>query len=190
VIASALDAAFSPRVKDRIAGVIRLDIQTGEQEMIAATLPLVTRVERDRELATATALAEAVAADGLGAAGAPAVLRALQAGQVTTLVIADDFAATGWADYGRDTFGVGSVPATHPLGGDPADIVPVELAEELIRLAIRTGAGIEIIHTSVPIDDSENSGIPQPGTPPPRAEAAAVLDTIGGVGALLRFTLA
>jgi peptide subunit release factor 1 (eRF1) len=155
--------------------------------MIEATLPLVTQVERDQELATARAVAAAVSANGRGAAGAPAVLRALQAGQVATLVIVDDFAEAGWADYGHDTYGVGAVPATHPTGGDPAKLVPVALEEELIRLANRTGAEIEIIHSSVPFDDE--AGIPEPGSPVPRSEAATMLDELGGVGALLRFTL-
>ena len=190
VITSALDAAFSPRVVDRIVGTIALDIQASEQEMIEATLPLVTQVERDRELAVARAVAEAVGANGLGAAGAPAVLQAVQAGQVATLVIADDYSKQGWADYERDMYGVGPVPETHPVGGDPADLVPVALEEELIRLAICTRAEIEFIHSSVPVDDTGEEGIPQPGSSPPRTEAAAVLDELGGVGALLRFALA
>ena len=190
VITSALDAAFPPRVADRIVGTISLDIQASEQEMIEATLPLVTQVERDRELVVARAVVEAVAANGLGAAGAPAVLRALQAGQVATLVIVDDFSQQGWADYEQDMYGVGPVPETHPVGGDPADLVPVALEEEVIRLALRTGAEITFIHTRVPVDDTGAEGIPQPGSPPPRTEAATVLDELGGVGALLRFAIA
>ena len=37
--------------------------------------------------------------------------------------------------------------------------------------------------------DTAEDGIPQPGSAPPRSEAAAVMDEFGGVGALLRFTL-
>jgi hypothetical protein len=190
VITSALDTAFPPRVAERIVGTISLDIQAGEQEMIEATLPLVTQVERDHELAVARSVAEAVGGNGLGAAGAPAVLRALQAGQVATLVIADDFSTQGWADYGRDMYGVGPIPETHPVGGDPADLVPAVLEEEVIRLAIRMGAEIEYIHTSVPVDDTGADGIPQAGSASPRTEAATVLDELGGVGALLRFAIA
>jgi hypothetical protein len=190
VITSALDAAFTKSVADRIVGVIRLDIQASEQEMIEATLPLVTQVERDQELAAVRAVAAGVAADGLAVAGAAAVLRALQTGQVATLVIADDFAAEGWADYGRDVYGVGAVPEKHPIGGDTAEVTPIALEEELIRLSIRTGAEIEIIHTSVPFDQTEESIIPAAGSPPPRSEAATILDDLGGVGALLRFTVA
>ena len=189
VITSALDAAFPQRVTDLIVGTINLDIQAGEQEMIEATLPLVTQVERDRELAAARAVAEAVSANGLGVAGAPAVLRALLAGQVATLVIADDFAKVGWADYGRDMYGVGPSPEAHPIGGAPTDMVPVALEEEFIRLAIRTGAEIEFIHTHVPVDETGTEAIPEPSSPVPRPEAATVLDGLGGVGAILRFAI-
>jgi peptide subunit release factor 1 (eRF1) len=189
VITSALAAAFSPRVADRIVGTISLDIQASEQEMIEATLPLVTQVERDQELAAARAVAEAVSANGLGAAGAAAVLRALQTGQVATLVITDDFSEAGWADYERNIYGVGPVPAVHPLGGNPLELASVALEDELVRLAIRTGAEIEFIHTRVPFDDTDESVIPQPGSPAPRTAAAMVLDELGGVGALLRFAL-
>jgi peptide subunit release factor 1 (eRF1) len=176
-------------VADRIVGTISLDIQASEQEMIEATLPLVTQIERDQELAAARAVAEAVSANGLGAAGAAAVLRALQSGQVATLVIADDFSKMGWADYERNIYGVGPVPEVHPLGGKPLDMVPVALEDELVRLAISTGAEIEFIHSRVPFDDTDENVIPEPGTPASRTEAAAVLDELGGVGVLLRFAL-
>jgi peptide subunit release factor 1 (eRF1) len=190
VITSALAEAFSKRVADRIIGTLNLDIQTSEQAMIEATLPLVEQVERDQELAAARAVADEVGADARGAAGAGAVLRALQGGRVANLVMVDDFAGEGWADYGRDLYGIGPIPESHPVGGDVAEIVPVALEEELIRLALRTGAEIEIIHTSVPIEAAENNGsIPPAGAPHPRPEAATILDQFGGVGALLRFTL-
>ena len=189
MITSALHAAFPPDVADRIITTIRLDIDATEQDVLAATLPLVAQAERDRELATVRALTDAIGAGGRGAAGAPAVLRALQAGQVETLVMAEDFTAAGWADYGRETYGVGDVPAAHPLGGAAEDLVAVDLVEELMRLASRTGAAVEIIHSAVPLDETEESVIPQAGTPPPRSQAATLLDPLGGVGALLRFTI-
>jgi hypothetical protein len=38
--------------------------------------------------------------------------------------------------------------------------------------------------------DMEEDGIPELGGPSPRTEAAAILDELGGVGALLRFPMA
>lgn len=189
VITSALSEAFPQRLAERIIGTINLDIQTGEQEMIEATRPLAEQVERDQELEAARAVADAIGSDGLGAAGVGAVLRALQRGQVAKLVIVDDFSEPGWADYGMDVYGSGPIPATHPIGGETANIVPVALEEELMRLAARTGAEIEIIHTSVPLDDSAEMSIPQAGSPSPRSEPAMIMDTFRGVGALLRYTM-
>ena len=189
VITSALADALTPSVEERIIGAVTLDIQASEQEMIDATLPLVEQVERDHELAAARAVAGAVSANGNGAAGAQAVLATLQTGQVETLVLVDDFSAEGWADYQMDVYGVGPIPETHPIGGETAHLTPVALDEELIRLALRTGAEIEIIHSSVPFDETAENGIPRSGTPLPRTEAATILDELGGVGALLRFSL-
>jgi peptide subunit release factor 1 (eRF1) len=131
-------------------------------------------------------LADAVGADNLGTWNAVRVIKALQAGQVATLVIVDDFAAPGWADYTMNVYGAGPVPETHPLGGDVADLVPVDLAQELIRLAVRTGAEIEIVKTSIDTADLPEE-IPAGGNGLPRTEAARELDKLGGVGALLRF---
>ncbi len=77
----------------------------------------------------------------------------------------------------------------HPAGGEVPDLVAVDLVEELIRLATRTGATVTIIHTAVPVEDTGEWVIPQAGTPPPRSDAATVLDSYGGIGALLRFTI-
>jgi hypothetical protein len=189
VITSALDAAFSPDVSERLVTTIRLDIDASEQEVIAATLPLAAQAERDRELAAVRALVSAHGADGRGAAGAPAVLRALQAGQVATLLLTDDFASPGWADYGREIYGVGATPTVHPLAGNETDLVAVDLVEEMMRLAVRTGATIDIVHSAAPAGEGEEPAVPQAGTRPPRSEAAALLDQLGGVGALLRFTV-
>jgi peptide subunit release factor 1 (eRF1) len=65
----------------------------------------------------------------------------------------------------------------------------VDLVEELMRLTARTGGTIEIIHTATSLEEAEEPAIPKAGTPPPRSEAAALLDPFGGVGALLRFTI-
>jgi peptide subunit release factor 1 (eRF1) len=188
VMTSALAAAFPQSVSDRIIATIRLDIRASEQEVIEATLPLVEAVERDQELDAARAVTAELATNQ-AAAGAPAVLRALQTGQVATLVVVEDFAAEGWADFAREVYGVGPIPKEHPLAGDMTDIVPVALEEALIRLAVRTGADIQIIESGVPVDETGAEPIPPQGNPPPRSEAAQLLDDLGGIGALLRFSL-
>lgn len=189
VITSALDAMFHPSVKERIIDTIRLDIGASEGEIIAATLPIVERAEREREVKAVNDLQDGIGAGSLGAGGAEATLSALQGGQAAALVVVDDFAAPGWADYSMPLYGVGPVPAEHPAGGNPADITPVALEEELIRLALQTGAAVQIVHTAVPVGSAAEGEIPEAGSAPPRTEAALALDELGGVGALLRFSI-
>jgi hypothetical protein len=189
VITSALDGAFHQTVKERIIDTIRLDVDAGDQEIIETTLPIVEKAERERELAVVQAVQNAVGAGGRGAAGPEATLTALQAGQVMNLVMNDDFATPGWADYTLPVYGVGEVPAEHPAGGDNASIVSVALEDELIRLALQTGATIDVVRTSIPVDITADDAIPEAGSPPPRTEAAQLLDVLGGVGATLRFIL-
>ncbi len=187
VMTSALDETLHQTVKEKILETIRLDSTTSEDDLIATTLPLADAAERERELAMVRRLQDAIGADGRGMGGVAAVVKALQKGQVATLVIVDDFDAPGWADYTMDAYGAGPVPETHPLGGDVANLEPVELADKLIRLAVRTDAAIEIVKTSIDASDLPDEGVPAGGNGPARSEVAEDLDQLGGVGAMLRF---
>jgi hypothetical protein len=190
VITSALDAEFHDTVKARIVATIRLAMEATEHEVIEATLPIAQQAEREREEADVRRLRDAVGAAGQGAAGAEDTLTALQAGQVQTLLMVDDFAAPGWADFSLPVSGVGDLPAQHPAGGDPDNLVPVALEEELIRLALQAGGAVQIVHTAVPVEETLADGeIPDAGAAPPRTAPALALDALGGVGALLRFAL-
>jgi peptide subunit release factor 1 (eRF1) len=189
VMTSALDDAFHESVKERIIDRINLDIRSGEQEVIDATLPIAERAERDREAATVARLRDAVGAGGKGAGGAVETLDALQAGQVQVLVMADTFSEAGWADYTMPGYGVGHIPGEHPAGGEPSAMVPIALEKEFIRLALQTDAEIEIIHSDVPVSAQEETNIPDANRPLPVSETAEVMAEFGGVGAVLRFTL-
>jgi hypothetical protein len=189
VITSALDAALHPTVKDRIVATIRLDNRASEREVVEATQPIAERAERERELASARAVRDALGGGGAGAGGAEATLAALQAGQVKMLVVVDDFASPGWADYALPLYGAGDLPSEHPAGGDPADLVAISLEEEVIRLGLLSGAEIQIVHSAVPVDSLEILEVPAVGAPSPRSPAAVMLDEIGGIGAVLRFAI-
>lgn len=189
VITSALDAVFDQRVRDRIIASIRLDIEASPRQVLDATLPLAEEAERKHEDADVQTLRDAVGADGRGAAGPEDTLTALQAGQVLTLILNDDFTAPGWADYSLPLYGVGDVPREHPAAGDLANLVPIALEEEMIRLALASGAEVQIVHATQPVAVAEGERFPEAGTPPPRTAAGQALDALGGVGAVLRFTL-
>lgn len=189
VITSALDDAFHPGVKDRIVGQLRLDIRIDEHELIAETQPVAERAARDREADIVERLQNAVGAGGQGATGAEDTLIALQAGQVDTLIMNDNFSGTGWADYSLPAYGVGTIPERHPLGGDPNAMVPVTLEDEFVRLALQSGASVMIIHSDVPVPDNEVRDLPDTEDGPPRTPASEVLQDHAGVGALLRYVM-
>lgn len=189
VITSALDAAFHQSVKDRIISTLRLDIGAAEQEVIAATLPLAQAAEREREVEAVQAMSDAVGAGGNAVIGPEATITAVQGGQVAMLLITDDFAAAGWADYSFPLLGVGAPPAAHSAGGDPKAIVPVDLEEELIRLTLLNGGDVQIVKTASALAAVDLDEIPVAGLEPPRSATAAALDAFGGVGALVRFSV-
>ena len=177
-----------PTVQAKIAGMTRMALSTNERDLIAATLPIVEEAERGREQEAVRHLENGAGPGGGAVTGPEETLTALQAGQVMTLVLNEDVALTGWADYSFPIFGVGEPPAVHPVGGDPAALVAVPLEEEFVRLAIQSDAAIEIVRTQPPVSD-DTIGQSEPGDTSPRTDAARALDAFGGVGALLRFAL-
>ena len=189
VVASALDDAFHESVKERIIGNVSLDIRTSLPDVIDATRSVAEKAEREREQEAVRQVGDGVGAGTYGAGGVSDVLTALQAGQVETLVMVDDFSGTGWADYTMPAFGNGEVPSNHPLGGDVKNLVAVDLREEMIRLAIQADADVEIVHTSITDDQESFETVPQAGGDLPRSDAAVALDAHGGVGAILRYVI-
>lgn len=189
VITSALNAAFHQTVTARIVATLRMDIRTSEHDLLIETMPVAEQAERDREAAEVSRLLDAIGAAGHGAGGADDTLTALQAGQVDTLIMNDDFTGSGWADFSLPIYGVGEIPAQHPLGGDKGAIVPIALEDELVRLALQTDARVEVVHSSVPVKDAEVRDLPEAHGKQPRTKAAVSLDQHGGVGAILRFVM-
>jgi len=189
VITSPLDASFHQTVKDRVIATLRLDIRTTDAGLLDATLPVAEQAERNREAAVVHRLQDAIGAGEYGVGSAADVLKALQAGQVDKLVLVDDFTGRGWADFGYPAYGIGEPPPAHPLGGDLADIVSVDLRDLLIFLGLTTGADIDIIHSAAPVPDQVAESDRERESVESRLPAAAALDEIHGVGAILRFSM-
>lgn len=183
----ALNDALHESISARVVGVARVDIRANSDELLGAVLPLVAEAERRRELETVQRVNDGQGPGDHATAGADDVLVALQSGQVMTLVMNDDFHGPGWADYSMPIFGAGSPPKTHPAGGETSQIVEVALEDEIVRLAVQTGADIEIVQTSAPVD--ADAPIRKADDDFPRSDAARALDQLGGVGAILRFAL-
>lgn len=165
VFGSALHEDFHQTVKERIVGEIHLDMQASESAIVEAAMPVVEQAERNREADAIRTLEDAIGAGNQGTGGVDDVLLALESGQVKTLLMAEDFEANGWADYGLNLYGAGEIPGEHPAAGDQEAMVKIDLAEEFVRLALSTSATIEIV---------------------PSREAAR-LHKHGGVGAILRY---
>lgn len=187
VMTSALDGAFHETVKERLVDTVPMDMTVSDSEVIEATMPIVTQVEREREEAAVRALADMIGMDARGASGPADTLRALQNGQVDVLLMVDTFEGLGWADYGMHVFGIGDLPTTHPVGGDVSSLVSIDLREEMVRLALQSGAGVEIIHSAVPVTPDED--VRDADEDMPMSPAAKSLLDMGGVGAILRYTM-
>jgi peptide subunit release factor 1 (eRF1) len=188
-MATALNDAFHQTVSERIIGAIALEPDANLTTIAAAAEPLVAARERQHERDMVQAVLDGVGAGGRGVAGAEDTLTALETGQVMTLVMNDDFDQSGWADFTFPIHGVGNVPGEHPAAGDVANIVPVPLADIAMRLAIQTGADIELVTPAVQVSAEEQEHIPDADEPTPRSRDSRALDIMGGIGATLRFAL-
>lgn len=186
---SVLHDALHQSIQERVVGVVPVDIRANTEELLAAVLPLLAGAERRQELEAVKRVTDGQGPGGHATAGAEDVLVALQSGQVMTLVMNDDFHSRGWADYTMPVYGAGKPPTRHPAGGEAGQIVEVALEDELVRLAVQTGADIQIVHSAVPIDTASDAPIRQADDAFPRSNAAHTLDQLGGVGAILRFAL-
>lgn len=189
-IVAAMRKELHQTVLDLVVDDVRLDIRASDEDIVEATAPIVEQTERHREMQAVEDVRDGIGQGSKAVGGSIDVLRALEAGQAMKLVLNDDYTESGWADYGMLTFGIGDIPKEHPAGGNVADIVPVELEQELVRMALQTGAEVEVVLSDVPISDEEQTQIRDPEESAfPRAEAAMALDALGGIGATLRFAI-
>lgn len=187
VMTTALEHEFHETVKERVIETIGLDIRATDDEIVEATQDIADRAERRRESDLVSNIRDQVGSDARGVAGPADTLQALQIGQVDMLAIVDTFEDTGWADFDMHVFGVGEIPTEHPAGGDVASLVRVDVPNEMFRLALSSDAEIDVIHSEVPAQTDEPVRESDEGLP--MTEAAASLNDIGGVGAVLRYAL-
>ncbi|HET8521688.1 MAG TPA: Vms1/Ankzf1 family peptidyl-tRNA hydrolase [Thermomicrobiales bacterium] len=186
-IRTALADAFPESVKGCLIDTINISTEANEESVIDQTLPIIDHDERKREDDAVENVRNNHGPGGTSVIGAQDTLTALQGGQVMSLVMNDDFSDKGWADFVQEVYGVGKPPKEHPYGGDVKNIVPVDLNQQFVRLALQNDAEVQVVKTEVPVSVDEQVNIPDAGEPRPRAAAAKTLDEMGGVGAILRF---
>jgi Bacterial archaeo-eukaryotic release factor family 10/eRF1 domain 3 len=82
-------SALSEPVKERVGEILRVDMRAPRDEVAAEVEPVLRRMEEEASASVADAVVAGVRSDGLGVAGLDATRKALDIGQVDTLVISD-----------------------------------------------------------------------------------------------------
>ena len=191
-LTSALMEHFPSEISSLVIGTANADIRSTPDSLYELAMPLVHDTERQQEDDLSQELeTAALSAQAYGVYGPTNTLAALQAGQVQTLILADDFTAPAWVDDTLMFVGLGTIPGEHPAGGDVSNLRETDAREEFVRLALMMGAdGIEFVPLmdDAPVTETVNEA--EATNAGERGGAIARLRDEGGVGALLRFTLA
>jgi peptide chain release factor subunit 1 len=144
-----------------VENVLRLDIRTSEQEVLQATLDAMIAEDRREDADQARRAIEGYRAGGLGVAGIGPTFAALIRGQVSDLLISEEFELRHQEPIPRNS---PEIPPELALEL-PEEQETVDLADELVTRAKATGANVSFI------------------------ENPTYLAEVDGVAGLLRFTL-
>jgi peptide chain release factor subunit 1 len=152
------------RLQEKLVDVIRLERGAGEGAILHATLEALRQQDAVGDAAQVARMLDAWRAGGLAVAGPAATLEALQLGQVDELLLASapQAIAPERTPNVAMTAGPIAVETSDPAQPDAPRLI---VADELVTRAEQTGARVRFI------------------------EDAALLESVGGVGALLRFRL-
>jgi peptide chain release factor subunit 1 len=152
-------------VAERVVDVLKLDIRTPEQQVLAETLETLRGHDAITDAEHVERMLDGWRGNGLGVAGPDATLQALVMGQVEELLITAD--PTLLQEPQRRPTGV----ETHPVAvdtsapGPTADAARLTVADEFVTKAQQSSARIRFI------------------------ENPDLLADVGGVGAILRFRI-
>ncbi|MEI6084111.1 MAG: hypothetical protein WCS70_07395 [Verrucomicrobiota bacterium] len=155
----ALPRHLAAKVVDVVESAGRSD-----DAVVATTLARFVEAEAHAELRIVEELQRGISRGGLAVAGTAAVLQALRRQQVDVLLIDQDYRGeAGWSCGACGAMVVAaSAPAQCP-NCQHGEWLTVVVKEELVRLAVRQGAGVEVVIGN------------------------AALREMGGVGCLLRY---
>lgn len=158
-IASELEAALHPYLRERLCGRIDLAVGASDDEVRRAAMDVESEVERDHEAALVERLRAAAAAGRRGVTGLAPVLGALAERRIDHLLVSEGYVAPGW----RCATGLLAVMGPKsPVTGEP--MAPLDdVVEEAVDDALSQGCRVEICV----------------GNPD--------LDVLGRIGALLRY---
>jgi peptide subunit release factor 1 (eRF1) len=157
----AVRAELPQDLEERVVDVLRLDITAPEHEVLQATLGAMAQVDAVEDADKVRRAFEGYRSGGLGVAGFGPTVAALIRGQVSDLLISEEFETRHAEPAPRDS---PLVPPELALQL-PEEVETVDLADELVTRAKSTGATVSFI------------------------ENPTLLAEVDGVAGLLRFTL-
>lgn len=161
---AAIRRALPTRLADRLVGSAEGSRYDQPSDVLAAALSMVIEQEERDSLAVTDRLRQEIRTNGLAVAGTHETLLALQRSIVDVLVLATAYGPDrGWACAACGILGPDARATTECRTCRSRDIREIDLREEMVRLAERGGAGVEVVRHS------------------------EMLTQLGGVGALLRF---
>jgi peptide subunit release factor 1 (eRF1) len=151
------------RLADMLVDVIKLEQHASADAVLEATLDALRTKDAETDAERVNEMLDAWRAGGLAVAGPAAALEALQLGQVDELLITSTPESLKPQTPAKVPIAPGPL---HVESSAPAPEVPrLVLADELVTRAQQTGARVRVI------------------------EDPALLESVGGVGAMLRFRL-
>ena len=157
-----LEEMLPSSILEKVLGVVDLPIDASWKELIQKGDEIALKDERSRSRARAEELKAAILKGEPAAQGVEEVKDALNQGRANVLVLLKDLSIPGWICERCQNIEAGSKrPLRCPKCKGPTS--RADLAEELYELAQRTGAEVEFV------------------------DEDPCLESIGGVGALLRY---
>lgn len=159
-VASDLEAALHPYLKERLAGRLHLPIDAAEAAVREAVEEMEIELEKARDAEVVERLREAVGSGRRGVAGLADTLLALNEHRVEHLVVSEGFSKEGWRC--PETDALYAVGPTNPVTGTKMVRVP-DVVEDAIEVVLARKLPVTIC--------VEN----------------ADLDVMGRIGALLRY---
>jgi peptide chain release factor subunit 1 len=138
-----VEADLHRDLRDRVAGVIRQDLEHATVEGIArAVSPVVDAAERERERTLISRLEDALGTGGPAAAGLDEVLASLREQRVELLLLADQTSLTAGlcARCGRL-----SPSSDDRCADDGEPLIPVDAGEHILALAAQHSIGVAVL---------------------------------------------
>ncbi len=156
-------AALPPRLASQLVDVVELASTTSTSDVVTSTVARIVAAEQAQSLSAAELFVQEIRRGSLAVAGTRASLDALELGQVDTFLMTTSYAPPpAWKCRSCGAVALQEPPRMCRRCFD-VDLAPVSLKEEMLRLADRHEAKVELMHGS------------------------SILHALGGVGCLLRY---